>query len=69
MIMMTMVTIIMIMMTMVTIIIIIMMTMVTIIMIMMTPHGGCAAEAAIEGVTEFGVKGGSSGALKGCGCS
>ena len=58
----------MIMMTMVTIIMI-MMTMVTIIMIMMTPHGGCAAEAAIEGVTEFGVKGGSSGALKGCGCS
>ena len=35
----------------------IMMTMVTMIMIMMTPHGGCAAEAAIEGVTEFGVKG------------
>ena len=58
----------MIMMTMVTMMMI-MMTMVTIIMIMMTPHGGCAAEAAIEGVTEFGVKGGSSGALKGCGCS
>ena len=58
----------MIMMTMVTMVMI-MMTMVTIIMIMMTPHGGCAAEAAIEGVTEFGVKGGSSGALKGCGCS
>ena len=48
----------MIMMTMVTII----MTMVTMIMIMMTmimmtPHGGRAAEAAIEGFTKFGVKG------------
>ena len=35
----------------------IMMTMVTMMMIMMTPHGGRAAEAAIEGFTKFGVKG------------